>query len=81
MYPAYAIKLGLHTKKINVRSQKIDESHLDMFGMVIADCLVKNKLKRVWSFHKTFLLANIGLEMVLEISFFTLSKANIRFAE
>ena len=81
MPPAYAIKLGLCTGKIDVGTQKIDRSYLDTFGMLIADCSVKDKLKRVWFFQETFLLANIGLEVVLGIFFLTLSKADIRFAE
>ena len=47
MYPAYATKLGLRTRKIDVGAQKIDGSHLDTFGMVIADSSVKDKLERV----------------------------------
>ena len=49
--------------------------------MVIVDCSVKNKLKRVRFFQKTFLLANISLEIVLEMFFHTLSRANIWFAK
>ena len=81
MHPTYAKKLGLHTRKIDIGAQKIDGSHLDTFEMVIADCSVKNKLGRVQFFQETVLLAIIGLEVVLGMSFFTLSKANIRFAE
>ena len=81
IHPAYATKLGLRARKINVGAQKIDRSHLDTFGMVIADCSVKDKLGRVWFFQKTFLLANIDLEVVLEMLFLTLNKADIRFAE
>ena len=55
MHPAYATKLGLRARKIDVGAQKIDGSHLDTFGMVIADCSVKNKLGRVRFFQKTFL--------------------------
>ena len=47
MHPAYATKLGLHARKIDVGAQKIDGSHLDTFGIVIADCSVKNKLRTV----------------------------------
>ena len=50
MHPAYVTKLGLHARKINVNAQKIDESHLNTFRIVIADCLVKNKLRRVQFF-------------------------------
>ena len=49
--------------------------------MVIADCSVKDKLERVQLLQETFLLANIGLEVVLEMLFLTFSKADIRFAE
>ena len=37
MNPAYAKKLGLKTRKTNVRAQKIDGSALETFKMVIAD--------------------------------------------
>ena len=47
MHPAYAMKLGFRTRKIDVGTQKINGSHLDTFGIVIADYLVKNKLGRV----------------------------------
>ena len=47
MHPAYATKLGLRTRKIDVGEQKIDGSHLDTFGMVIADFSVKDKLGRI----------------------------------
>ena len=49
--------------------------------MVLVDYLVKNKLGKVQFFPEIFLLANIGLEVVLGMSFLTLSKADIRFAE
>ena len=45
--PAYATKLGLRIEKIDVGAQKIDGSYLDTFRMVIVDCLVKDKLRRV----------------------------------
>ena len=47
IHPAYATKLGLHAKKIDVGTQEIDGSHLDSFEIVIADCSVKNKLESV----------------------------------
>ena len=81
MHPAYATKLGLRARKIDVGAQKIDKSHLDTFGMVIADFSVKDKLGRVRFFQETFLWANIGLEVVLGMSFLTLSKADIRFVK
>ena len=81
MYLAYATKLCLCTRKIDVGTQKIDRFYLDTFRMVIADCSVKNKLERVRFFQKTFLLANISLKVVLGMFFLTLSKADIRIAK
>ena len=54
---------------------------MNTFGIVIADCSVKNKLGRVQFFQGTFLLANIGLEVVLGMPFLTFSKVDIQFAE
>ena len=79
--PAYATKLSLRARKIDVGAQKIDRSHLDTFGIFIVDCSVKDKLGRIQFFQETFLLANIGLEVVLRMPFLTLSKADVRFAE
>ena len=81
MHSTYATRLGLCTRKIDVGIQKINGSYLDSFGIVIADCSVKDKLRRVRFFQEIFLLANISLEMVLRMLFLTLSKADIRFAE
>ena len=47
MHLAYARKLGLNARKIDVGVQKIDRSYLDIFEMVIVDCSVKDKLGRV----------------------------------
>ena len=55
MYPTYTMKLGFRAKKIDVGTWKIDGSHLDTFGMVIADSSVMDKLGRVRFSQKTFL--------------------------
>ena len=81
MHPAYATKLGLRAGKIDVGIQMINRSYLDTFGMVIADCSVKYKLRRVQFFQENFLLTNIGLQVVLRMLFLTFSKVNIRVAE
>ena len=81
MHPAYATKLGLRARKIDVGAKKIDRSHLETFGMVIADCSVEDKLRRVRFFQRTFLLSNIDLEVVLGMPFLTFGKVDIWFAE
>ena len=47
MTPAYAKKLGLRTWKTDVRAQKIDESSLDTFVIVIADFQILDKQNRI----------------------------------
>ena len=81
MHPVYATKLDLRTRKNDIGIQKINGSYLNTFGIVITGYLVKNKLKKVRFFQKTFLLANIGLEVVLGMLFLTFSRADVRFAK
>ena len=50
MSPAYAKKLGLRIRPTDVGAQKIDGSHLDIFGMVIAGFLLQDKLGKVQFF-------------------------------
>ena len=49
--------------------------------MVLADFQVEDKLERTRFFQETFLLANISIEVVLSMSFLTLSNANVQFVE
>ena len=81
MTPVYTSKLGLNIHHTDVGAQKIDDSILETFGMVLASFQMKNKLKRTRFFQETFLLANISLKVVLSIAFLTFSNANIQFAE
>ena len=71
------MKLGFCIKKIDISMQKIDRSYLDIFRIVIIDYLNKNKLGKVRFFYSTFLLANISLEVVLEMVFSFVCKVNI----
>ena len=52
---------------------------LDIFGMVVVAFSVTGKANRVRYFEKTFLVADISLEIVLEMFFLTLSGTNIDF--
>ena len=49
--------------------------------MVIAGFQVEDKLGRARFFQESFLLAETSMEVVLRMPFFTLSNANIQFAE
>ena len=77
MIPAYILKLGLRVRQTNVGAQKIDGSTLKTFEIVLASFQIEDKLGRARFFQETFLLADISVEVVLEIFFLTLSNANI----
>ena len=81
MNSAYAEKLDLRMRKINVGAQKIDGSSLNTFGMVITSFQVQDKLGRARLFQETFLVADTRMDVVLGIPFLTLSNADIQFAE
>ena len=78
---AYASKLSFRVYQIDVRAQKIDGSILKTFDMVLASFQVEDKFGRAWFFQETFLLADISMEVVLGIPFFTLSNTDIQFAK
>ena len=54
---------------------------LDIYKIVVAAFLVTNKANRVRFFEETFLMANVSLEVVFRILFFTLSGADIDFLD
>ena len=76
----YALKLGLKVHFTNVGMEKIDNSILKMFGMVLANFQIKEKLEKPWFFQKTFLLTDLNIKIVLRIPFLTFSNVNIKFA-
>ena len=49
--------------------------------MVLANFQVEDKLGRTRFFQETFLLANISTEVVLGMSFLTLSNADVQFVK
>ena len=77
MTPAYPKKLGFWTQKTKIEAQKIDESSLNTFEMVIAGFQVIDKLGSARIFQETFLLANTGIEVILKMLFLTFNNADI----
>lgn len=77
----YTSKLSLKARHTNVRAQKIDSSIFSIFGIVLASFQIENKFERARFFHKTFLLTDISIEVVLGMLFWTLSNVNIQFAK
>ena len=74
----YILKLRLKLRSTNIRAQKIDGSILEMFRIVLASFQEEDTLKRARFFQKTFLLADLNIELVLGIPFPILSNADIK---
>ena len=80
IHPSLAKQLALPIRAIDVGAQKIDGTTLHTYKMIVAAFSVVNKANRVRFFEKTFLVANVWLEVVLGISFLTLSDADVDFS-
>ena len=79
IHPTLARELELFIRLTDVGAQKIDGTMLDTFGIIVTAFLVMNKANRVRFFEKTFLVANVSLEIVLGMLFFTLSGVDVNF--
>ena len=75
------MKLGFTAQKTSIKAQKIDGSPLKTYSIVLTSFLLQDSIKIVQFFEETFLLANISVEVILEILFLIFSNANIEFAE
>lgn len=72
-------KLDFQIRDINIQALKINDSKIDIFGIVIAFLSVKDKEGRSCNFEKTFLLADISMDITLGLHFLTLSDIQIDF--
>ena len=79
IYPTFTRKLGLFIRPTDIGVQKIDGTMLDTYRMVVTAFSVTDQANRVIFFEKTFLMANVGPEIVLGMLFLTLSGADIDF--
>ena len=60
----------------DVGAQKIDSTMLDIYEMIAAAFSVTDKANQVRFFEKTFSVANVSPEVVLDILSLTLSSAD-----
>ena len=81
MNPAYIKKLGLKTRKTNIRAQKIDSSTFKTFEMMIANFQIEDKVARSRFFQKTFLVANTKFKVILGMLFLKFSSTNVSFVK
>ena len=59
----------------------MDSTTLDTYWMVVVAFLLTDKANQIRFFKKTFLIANVGLEVVFEMPFLTLSSTNVDFLD
>lgn len=78
---AYALKLGLKVCHTNIEAQRIDDSIFEILQIALASFQVEYKLRKVRFFHKSFLLADTSIKMMLEMLFLTFSNADKVFLE
>ena len=79
MHPAFAKRLGLGVRTTNVGAQKIDDTTLEIYGMVVVAFSVTDQADRIRFFEETFLIANVSPDIVFGIPFLTLSGADVDF--
>ena len=70
---------GFSIRSIEMKTQKIDGTILDTYGMVVAAFLMMDKANRVKFFKEIFMVANVSLEVAFKMPFFILSGANVDF--
>lgn len=73
-------KLGLTSKTSNNFAQKIDDSPLKIYDIVLAGFLLQDSFRKVRFFEKTFLLADTSIKVVLKILFLSFSNADFQFS-
>ena len=81
IYTTFAQELGLPIRPMDVAAQKIDGSMLNTFRIIVTAFSLIDKANQIKFFEKTFLVANINLEIVLRMPFLTLSGMNIKFLD
>lgn len=73
--------IRLFIKKTEVGVQKINGIILEIYRIVLAAFSINNQANRVKFFEKTFLMANISLEVVFRIFFFILIGVNVNIKQ
>ncbi len=79
MSQVFAHQLGLKIWKTNVRAQKIDNTTLEIYGMIVSTFSLLNKDGRERFFEEDFLLADVKPNVVFEMPFLTMSNADVDF--
>ena len=81
MYLTFVEKLGLVVQTTNVGTQKIDDTILETYKIVVAAFSMTDKANRVRFFADSFLVANVSSDVVFGMLFLTLSSAEVDFSK
>lgn len=79
MSQTFAFQLGIKAQKINVGAQNIIDTTLEIYGMIVSTFFISDKDSKMRFFEKNLLLANVKLDIVLEMLFITMSNTNNNF--
>ena len=79
MHPAFAKRLDLVMQTTNVSAKKINGTTFKTYEMVVAVFSMTNQANKVRFFEKTFLVANVSLDVVFKMSFLILNDADVDF--
>ncbi len=79
MSQVFAQQLGLKICKTNVRVEKVDGTIVKSHEIVVFTFSVSDKEGRERFFEENFLLADIKSDIVLKISFLTMSNTDVDF--
>ncbi len=79
MSQVFASQLGFKIQKTNIEAQKINITTLKIYGIVVSIFSISDKDNRERFIKESFLLADMKPNVVLEMSFLTMSNANINF--
>ena len=79
IHPTFTSGLSLPIRPIEIKAQKIDDTMLNIFGMIVAAFSMMDKANQIRFFKETFLVANVSPEVIFEMLFFTLSGVDVDF--
>lgn len=79
MSQALAHQLGFKTRKINIGIQKIDNTILEIYKIVLSTLSILDKDSKEKFFKEILLLADIKSNIVLKMPFLNMSNINIDF--
>ena len=79
IHSTLAQELKLPIRPMDIRAQKIDDTMLDTFRIVVTAFSITNKANQVRFFKEIFLVANVSPKVVFKMLFLTLSGADVDF--